>query len=223
MAAVLSEGFTMSMPASLRRGLIPSRSLSTAVPRRAGTIGAVTLNSLRREPTGHAALDAQLPSGGWTRGGLTELIARNPMTTLRLMLPALQRLARMRRRIAIIVPPSVPLARALVGAGIDPRQIVEIDGNDAQWSAEQCLRDGGFSAVIAWIGHADYAQLRRLHMAADSSDALAFALRPASAIDEFGTPAALRMSVHADENGSHLDIIKCRGRRGADFRTINLP
>ena len=221
MAAVLSEGFSLSMPPSLRRGLIPSRSLSATMPRHATSAGAL-LGSVRREPTGHAALDVQLPTGGWIRGGLTELIARNPMTTLQVMLPALQRLARMRRRIAVIMPSSVPLARALIAAGIDERQVVEIDGSDVQWSAEQCLRDGGFSAVIAWIGQADYTQLRRLHVAADSSDALAFALRPASAINEFGTPATLRMSVHADESGSHLDIIKCRGRRGADFRTITL-
>ncbi|MFZ2235802.1 MAG: translesion DNA synthesis-associated protein ImuA [Dokdonella sp.] len=221
MAAVLSEGFPLSMPASLRRGLIPSRSLPANLPRRAAPAGAL-LGSLRREPTGHAALDAQLPTGGWTRGALTELIARNPMTTLPVVLPALQRLARMRRRIAVIVPSSVPLARALVAADIDERQVVEIDATDAQWSAEQALRDGGFSAVITWLGHADYAQLRRLHIAADSSDSLAFALRPASAINEFGSPAALRMNVNADENGSHLDIIKCRGRRGANFGMITL-
>ena len=222
MAAVLSEGFSLSTPPSLRRGLIASRSLPASMPRRTGAASNL-LGSLRREPTGHAALDAQLPSGGWTRGGLTELIARNPMTTLQVMLPTLQRLARMRRRIAVIMPSSVPLARSLIAAGIDPRQVVEIDGSDAQWSAEQALRDGGFSAVIAWIGEADYTQLRRLHVAADSSDSLAFVLRPASAINEFGTPAALRMSVQANENGSHLDIIKCHGRRGADFRTITLP
>ncbi len=221
MAAVLSEGFTLSMPASSRRGLIPSRSLPVTLPRRAAPAGAL-LGSLRREPTGHALLDAQLPSGGWTRGGLTELIARNPMAALPVMLPSLQRLARMRRRIAVIVPSSVPLARALIAAGIDERQVVEFDATDVQWSAEQALRDGGFSAVITWLGHADYAQLRRLHVAADSSDSLAFALRPASAINEFGSPAALRMSVHADENGSHLDIIKCRGHRGANFGVITL-
>ena len=221
MAAVLTEAFSLSMPPSLRRGLVPTRPLPAAMSRRAGAAVAL-LGSLRREPTGHATLDAQLPTGGWMRGGLTELIARNPMTTLPVMLPALQRLARMRRRIAVIMPPSVPLARALVATGIDSRQVVEIDATDAQWSAEQTLRDGGFSAVISWLGQADYAQLRRLHVAADSSDALAFALRPASAINEFGTPAALRISVHADENGSHLDIIKCHGRRGFDFRTITL-
>ncbi len=221
MAAVLSEGFPLSTPASLRRGLIPSRSLPATLPRRAAPVCAL-LGSLRREPTGHAVLDAQLPAGGWTRGGLTELIARNPMAALPVMLPSLQRLALMRRRIAVIVPSSVPLARALVAAGIDERQVVEIDATDVQWSAEQALRDGGFSAVISWLGQADYAQLRRLQVAADSSDSLAFALRPASAISEFGTPAALRMSVHADENGSHLDIIKCRGRRGANFGMITL-
>ena len=221
MAAVLTEGFSLSMPASLRRGLIASRSLPVTQPRRAALPGAL-LGSLRREPTGHAALDAQLPAGGWPRGSLAELIARNPMTALPVMLPALQRLARMRRRIAVIVPSSVPLARALIASGIDERQVVEIDAADAQWSAEQALRDGGFSGVITWLCQADYAQLRRLHVAADSSDSLAFALRPASAISEFGTPAALRMSVHADENGNHLDILKCRGRRGANFGMITL-
>ena len=221
MAAVLSEGFSLSTPASLRRGLVSSRSLPASALRRAAPAGAL-LGSLRREPTGHAALDAQLPTGGWTRGGLTELIARNPMTTLPVMLPALQRLARMRRRIAVIVPSSVPLARAIIAAGIDERQVVEIDATDVQWSAEQALRDGGFSAVVTWLSSADYVQLRRLHIAADSSDSLAFALRPASAINEFGSPAALRMAVHADENGSHVDIVKCRGSRGANFGMVTL-
>ncbi|MEO7916691.1 MAG: DNA lesion error-prone repair protein ImuA [Dokdonella sp.] len=219
MAAVLTEGSLFSLPPSLRRAFVPTRPAPTGLFNRNGGFSA-----LRSSPTGYAALDAELPNGGWTRGALTELLTRHPMTTLPVVLPALQRLARMHRRIAVIVPSSVPYVKALVAAGIDSRLIVELDGDgvDIQWTTEQCLRDGGFSAVVSWLVRADYAQLRRLHQAADSSDALAFALRPAVAIDEFGTPAALRATVNADANGTQVEIIKCRGRIGARFAPISL-
>lgn len=217
MAAVSIE--RSALPSPIHGGFVPTRPQPYGTLRHAGDFTA-----LRSDATGHAALDAVLPNGGWTRGALTELLARNPLATVRVVLPALQRLTRLRRRIAILVPSSLPYARALVAAGIDARQLVEIDGNgnDTQWTAEQCLRDGGCSALVTWLPRADYGQLRRLQQAADSSDTLAFALRPLDAAQEIGGPAALRLSVHADEHGSHLDILKCRGRIGARFAPITL-
>lgn len=217
MAAVLSERGALLSP--IHRGFIPTRPQPLGLPRRAGDFSA-----LRSDASGHAALDAVLPNGGWARGALSELLARNPMATVPLLLPALQKLARRRRRIALIVPTHLPYARALVAAGIDRSQLVEIDGSgaDTQWTAEQCLRDGGCSALVTLLPQVDYAHLRRLQLAADSSDALAFVLRPADVPNDTTSPAALRMSVHADEHGTHLQIVKCRGRIGTRFVPITL-
>jgi protein ImuA len=48
--------------------------------------------------SGHAALDAQLPGGGWPVGALTELLLPHPgVGELRLLAPALAALQRQQR------------------------------------------------------------------------------------------------------------------------------
>src|SRR5438045_2103725 len=57
-------------------------------------------------PTGHAALDAVLPGGGWPGAGLTEmLLMREGIGEIALMLPALCALQRLRRDIVWVAPP----------------------------------------------------------------------------------------------------------------------
>lgn len=62
-----------------------------------------------------------------------------------------------------------------------------------------------------------YTQLRRLQLAAESGDALAFLFRPAQAAAK-ASPAALRLQLHAgdDDDGADaeridIEILKCRG------------
>jgi cell division inhibitor SulA len=92
------------------------------------------------------------------------------------------------------------------------RYVVQIDASpaDGAWSAEQCLRSGSCGAVLSWMQQADYTQLRRLQLAAESGDALAFLFRPARAAAK-ASPAALRLQLHADAGHVDIEILKCRG------------
>jgi hypothetical protein len=55
-----------------------------------------------------------------------------------------------------------------------------------------------------------YTQLRRLQLAAESGDALAFLFRPAQSAGK-ASPAALRVQLHAEDAQLDIEILKCRG------------
>ena len=182
------------------------------------------LPTLRAQPTGCAALDAMLPGGGWPLGALSEiLVTRDGLGELSLVMPALAELTQRRRRVAFVAPPYIPYAPALTTHGVDLAHVVEIDatGGDGAWSAEQCLRSGGCGAVLFWLPKADYAQLRRLQLAAETGGALGFVFRPA-AVAHGASPAGLRLVVDSDGSTTEIEVLKCRGgfdaRRATRFR-----
>jgi len=165
------------------------------------------------EPTGNAELDARLPGGGWPRGALSEILIENDgIGECSLVLPALAALTQARKRVVFIAPPYIPYPPALVAAGIDLAQVVHIEaGNaDTHWTAEQCLRAGCCGAVLNWLPTADYKQLRRLQLAAETGATIGFVFRPLHAAMQT-SPAALRLQISVSESGPHIDILKCRG------------
>lgn len=169
--------------------------------------------NLDAQPTGFAGLDALLPGGGWPRGALSEvLVDADGIGEFALVAPALAALTRAGRRVVLVAPPYVPYAPAFAAAGIDLTRLVQIDARalDRHWSAEQCLRAGCCAAVLNWLPDADYRQLRRLQLAAETGAALGFVFRPAAAASQ-ASPAALRLRLHAGEAGPALEIVKCRG------------
>ena len=185
---------------------------------------ASTRMSVDAQPTGLAELDALLPGGGWPRGALSEiLIEQDGIGECSLVLPALAALTQARRRVALVAPPYIPYAPALAAAGIDLTQLVHIDSNaaDTHWTAEQCLRAGCCGAVLNWLPQADYQQLRRLQLAAETGASIGFVFRPLSAASQT-SPAALRLKVTASETGPRIEIIKCRGRLGTGTSAIAL-
>lgn len=163
------------------------------------------------EPTGHAALDAVLPSGGWPRKALTELLLPGDgIGEVDLLLPTLARMTAAGGRVALVAPPYIPYAPAWQAAGLDLAQleVVEAEPRDALWAFEQCLRSGACAAVLGWPQTADERALRRLQVAADSGDCCGFALRDARhAIN--ASPAALRMEYLCEEGAWR--VRKCRG------------
>ena len=183
-----------------------------------------TRQHVRALPTGLAELDALLPGGGWPCGALSEILfADDGLGELSLLMPALAELTQRRQRVVFVAPPYIPYAPALGAHGLDLRYVVQIESaaNEGAWSAEQCLRSGSCGAVLGWLQQADYTRLRRLQLAAESGDALAFLFRPAVAAGK-PSPAALRLQLHAgsddDDAGSGTDaasvdieILKCRG------------
>jgi hypothetical protein len=75
--------------------------------------------------------------------------------------------------------------------------------------------------VLNWLPRADYQQLRRLQLAAETGAAIGFVFRPLGAASQ-ASPAALRLSVSASANGPRIDILKCRGRLGDTSTAIRL-
>ncbi len=95
-------------------------------------------------------------------------------------------------------------------AGVDLRQlsVVQAEERDALWAVEQCLRSGSCGAVLCWPRKADDRALRRLQVAAETGQTLAFAWRSISeAVNS--SPAALRLTVEA--RPARVRVLKCRG------------
>lgn len=159
--------------------------------------------------TGHTRLDALLPQGGWPRRALTELLLpADGVGELKLLFPTLARLTQAGATVAVVAPPYIPYAPAWRAAGIDLRylEIVEAPPREALWAFEQCLRSGACAAVLGWPQQAELKSLRRLQVAADSGDCLAFALRDRVHLAN-PSPAALRL----EHTGGAWHVRKCRG------------
>jgi len=163
------------------------------------------------QPTGHAALDAALPSGGWPEAALSEILLAGPgVGELQLVWPTLARLSVAGERIVLVAPPFVPYPQAWANAGVDLRQlsVIQASERDALWAAEQCLRSGSCGAVLCWPRDVDDRALRRLQVAAESGRSLAFATRSLDAAHQ-ASPAALRIAVDAEP--AQWRVLKCRG------------
>lgn len=163
-------------------------------------------------PTGLAALDEALPQGGWPPAALAEiLLPHDGIGELQLLLPSLAGLTRQRRHVALIAPPYVPCVAGWAGAGLDMRQvdIVQAGSVDALWAMEQCLRSASYAAVLGWPVQADDRALRRLQIAADTGQALAFVFRDCRHAGH-ASPAALRIELAAGGT-RQLRVRKCRG------------
>lgn len=162
-------------------------------------------------PTGHALLDAALPTGGWPQGALTELLLPEPgLGELSLLWPTLARLSQAGREIVLVDPPCVPYAPAWRSAGVvlERLHLLHARKKHALWAVEQCLRSGACAAVLCWPRQADDRDLRRLQVAAESGQSLGFALRPIDAAHN-PSPAALRIAL--DRRPRQLRVLKCRG------------
>ena len=177
----------------------------------------------RRVASGHAALDAELPGGGWPLGALTELLQPTPDTPVwSLLLPAVA--ARQQASggaVVLVNPPHEPFLPALAAGGLPAASLLWVRAGTpaAQlWATEQALRCADTAAVLAWLPRARSAELRRLHLAAAQRlDSLLFALRPGHAATA-ASPALLRLRVAAvagrqdgDAPALHVDILKRRG------------
>ncbi len=169
--------------------------------------------------TGFAALDEQLPGGGWPRGALTEILAtRAGIGALRLLMPALASLSCQERWLGWVAPPYIPYAPALAAAGVQLSRILLVHPaarQDGLWALEQSLRSGTCSAVLAWPLIDEAAALRRLQLAAEAGDCAGFLFRPA-AVAGHASPAALRLQLDGDAHGRlSIHILKRRGRPAA--------
>jgi cell division inhibitor SulA/protein ImuA len=169
-------------------------------------------------PTGFAALDRELPGGGWPAGGLSEILSeREGIGELQLVLPALAALSWAGKRIVWLAPPHLPYAPALAAAGVDLAQLALVRApraRDALWAAEQVLRSGSCHALLAWFAGARYEELRRLALAAEAGPAWVALFRPLQAA-QAASPAALRLSLQPAGEALCVHILKRRGAPAA--------
>ncbi len=167
--------------------------------------------------TGHAALDTQLPGGGWPVGAISEILqAQSGQSEWRLLLPALKRAAS--GAVVLVGAPHAPFAPGLRFQGFEARRLLRVSATTpAQrlWATEQALRCAEVVAVLAWLPQARAEQLRRLQMAAYAHGKLLFVMRPAQAQGE-SSPAVLRMLVASTSTGALLDALQVQilKRRG---------
>ena len=178
-------------------------------------VGQVSVATRTGIGSGFAQLDRELPEGGWPAGALTELLCDDQgIGEISLLSPALRRLTHEGRGIALIAPTHLPFSRAWEARGIrlEHLLIVEAQGGDLQWSAEQALRSGSCGMVVVWGGGMtfDYGALRRLQLAAETGGTACVLYRP---LRTQASPSAapLRIALASGAGELLATIVKRRG------------
>lgn len=152
--------------------------------------------------------------GNWPRGAITEVVsAQDGIGELRLVLPAVAELSQCEARWVLwVAPPHIPYPAALAAAGVDLARMLVLHprkDQDTLWALELALRSGSCSAVLAWPPALQDTQWRRLQLAAEAGNSLAFFFfRQGSAAT---VPVALRLELRPARQGVDVDVRKRRG------------
>lgn len=164
-------------------------------------------------PTGFDLFDSELPGHGWPRSELMEvLLQQSGIGEMQLLKPVLTKLST-DRKIVLVQPPYPPQAMACQSWGIHVPNLLWIktaSSADALWATEQILKNGCCGAVILWQSNIRNESLRRLHLAAQTTDTWFWLMRPLTARMD-SSPAALRIALRPAVGGVSLKIIKRRG------------
>ncbi|HTR57966.1 MAG TPA: translesion DNA synthesis-associated protein ImuA [Casimicrobiaceae bacterium] len=164
--------------------------------------------------SGLVELDRALPGGGWPQNALTELLLdEQGIGELRLLMPALQRLAQASESIVLVAPPHLPHAPAIAAAGIDPAQVIIVAAAEDKhrwWAAEQVLRANSVGALLFWPGSLVEQRLRRLQLAAQEGETLAFVFATTARAAQ-PSPAPLRIRLSPAGARLRVDVFKRRG------------
>ena len=191
-------------------------------------------------PSGFAALDAQLPGGGWPRRALTELLLPYPgVGEIRLLSHCLRATQRSGRPVMLFDPPAALSGWALAQLGLDVEQLLIVvtrveatriaaretyevrsaarEGDEARiaarlWALEQALKSGHVGAVLAWLPpRLRTERLRRLQLAAHAHDGVAFVLREMAAAQR---PSAAPLRLALRPGGADVLALRVLKRRG---------
>lgn len=187
----------------------------------------VTWTDANAIASGYAALDAQLPGGGWPRGSLTEILLSQPgVGEVRLLLPALTHLNREKKWIALIAPPFIPYAPAWQASGLDISRLLWVHprtASDHLWAAEQALRTGTCGAVLSWpTTPPTFEQLRRLQLAAETGQSWGVLFRPLAG-SAHASPATVRVQLEPHDKDLSVRLLKRRGAWGGEAVQLSLP
>jgi len=163
--------------------------------------------------TGHQALDVELPNQGWPRSVLIELLVQQAgIGEMQLLKPALAA-SSVKQRIALIQPPYLPHSMACRSWGINDRNLLWLrpkSSADAQWAAEQILKSGSCDGVVLWQSNIRPEALRRLNLAAQTTETWFWFVRPLAAAQD-SSPSPLRLALRPALGGISVDIVKRKG------------
>jgi len=163
--------------------------------------------------TGHAALDAELPGGGWPLGLVEVLQERPEQHVWQLTAPALAQLLKAQAGpVVLVAAPLQPFVSGLQAQGIAGDRLLWIRAArpaERLWATEQALRCAEVAVVLAWLPQARSAELRRLQMAAQQHKHLLFVFRTLRSAQD-ASPARVRLQV-AGTGEMELRILKRRG------------
>ncbi len=191
-------------------------------------------------PTGFAALDAQLPGGGWPAAGLVELLqgsggAGQGLHGWALLAPALGALAGLQESpIVLVGGPAhcTPFAPALAAHGVAPQRLLWVRAGTPEallWACEQALRCADVCAVLAWLpgtqAQVPAQALRRLHVGAVARGKPLWALRPEAA-QRSASAAPLRLLLSGAPAAGAADTLRVQvlKRRGPPLQEpLELP
>ncbi|MGS0753718.1 translesion DNA synthesis-associated protein ImuA [Roseateles sp. GG27B] len=193
--------------------------------------------------SGFAALDAELPGGGWPTRCVSEILsAQHGSLEWRLLAPALRSLLTLpgekaaaprrprplsnsaNRPLLLINPPHTPHLPGLQACGLPAEHMIWIATESAQqqlWALEQAIKANAAAAVLAWLPQARPEQIRRLQSCALGADAPIFLFRPWAAQQQ-SSAAPLRIGLSPGPDWClQLHILKRRGPLHAGL--LHLP
>jgi len=177
-------------------------------------------------PTGFDSLDKELHLNGWPTHGAVEVLSdQDGAECMGLFLPTMQKLASEKRWQAFINAPHTPYAPLLRAHHIPTEQVLMVHPkhrDETLWATEQAVRSTTCSTVFAWLGstHFRYAEIRKLQLAAASTDTLLFLFRSSDALSD-STPVSLRLHINAYRE---VTVVKQRGgKREVDVRLPTNP
>ena len=165
-------------------------------------------------PTGHPALDEQLPAGGWPLGSLIEILQQHAEQHVwQLLVPGLVQAVRAQPGPVVLVhPPYLPFTPGLRGQGLLREQLLCVHAEKPAarlWAAEQALRCSDVGAVLAWLPQARSDDLRRLHLCAQQQGSFLVVFRELAARTQ-ASPARLRLVL---QGAGQLEVLILK-RRG---------
>ncbi|WP_043114697.1 translesion DNA synthesis-associated protein ImuA [Pseudacidovorax intermedius] len=179
-------------------------------------------------PSGWAALDAQLPGGGWPRRSLTEVLTPQPaVCEWRLLGGVLGHVAAAGGQVVLVGPPKPPHLPGLLHAGIGAAQVIWVKAEtpaERLWVTEQMIKSDAAGAIVAWLPQARQEQIRRLQVCALTCKAPVFLCRPEAARhDSSAAPLRLHTTFQLDWE-LEVDIFKRRGpAMDASLRLPSIP
>lgn len=189
-------------------------------------------------PFGISAIDRRLPEGGLKLGALHE-VAGGGNGALHGAAAALFTagiLARTSGKILWCMKQKDLFAPGLAQAGLTPDRVIYVEAGDEKAllaCMEEGLRHGGVTGVVGEIGKLSMVSSRRLQLAAESTGAIAIAIRRWWRMADaagFGQPTAARTRWRVTALPSaplpvqgigrarwHIELIRCRAGDSADF------